>query len=506
MATASEAVDAAYQKYLNRSAGAGGKAYWVNQWENDYQKALDNNMTPAQAEAAATAATNKHIGGSTEGKVYAKTGITKTAIEGTAGYDTIDDTADWYETNFTTDDPNEYATGTRDYDWSAKLSSSNLENYTQGLNKMYGELQGNTVGQEGLEWWGYTKTQGIDHYMSDAGGNYSFETASKLADFDISEDIKRNTGHINYKKFGTIGYGNPLEIKTGVDSDGDTITEEVYLNLDPATNLNPTGTKQATQYQIDDDGEFILDDDGNKIATGNTATPYSWQYVADPTAPGGYRITPVAFDTGVGDVGSDGRMSIEGHKFHMDNYVTDRGNKKTFQYPTTGLQNVDASRFTLGANDPNKLSIAQWAETPGGKAAIANNQFGIKNGNFRIVDGKLVHTSSNFDHTKYDSNLGLGPGEGVDINWGGGYVTGLVGGPSSDGSDNYLPPIPNPQQMMGGGGGNTIVQVDQSQKSTTAADKALKIEDRAIASGQGRRGFSTGKYQPTGNIRTLGIV
>ena len=257
MATASEAVDAAYKKYLNRTAGATGKDYWVKTWESDYQKALDNNMTPAQAEAAATAATNKHISSSTEGKVYEKTGITKTAIEGTAGYDTIDDAADWYQTNFTTDDPNEYASGMRDEDWSAKLSSSNLENYTQGLNKMYGQLQGNTLGQEGLEWWGYQKTQAIDHYMSDAGGNYSFDTASKLADFSVGEDIKAYTGHQNYKKFGTIGYGNPLEIKTGVDDHGDITTKEVYLNLDPATNLNPTGTKTATQYQIDADGEYI---------------------------------------------------------------------------------------------------------------------------------------------------------------------------------------------------------------------------------------------------------
>ena len=57
MATASEAVDAAYSTYLNRTAGATGKAYWTKTWEDDYQKALDNNMTPAQAEAAATAAT-----------------------------------------------------------------------------------------------------------------------------------------------------------------------------------------------------------------------------------------------------------------------------------------------------------------------------------------------------------------------------------------------------------------------------------------------------------------
>ena len=498
MATASEAVDAAYSKYLGRTAGATGKDYWVKTWESDYQNAISQGKTAAQAEAAATAATNKHIGASTEGKVYAKTGIAKTAIEGTAAHKTIDNAADWYETSFTADDPNEYATGMRDEDWSAKLSSSNLENYTQGLNKMYGEYQGNTLGQEGLEWWGYQKTQAIDHYMSEAGGNYSFETASKLADFDIGENIKANTGHQNYKKFGSIGYGNPLEIKTGVDSDGDMTTEEVYLNLDPATNLNPTGTKIATQYQIDDDGEFVLDDDGNKIATGTTATPYSWKYVADATAPGGYKITPVSFDTGAGG-------SIVGHNYHMDNYVSDHGNQKTFQYPTTGLQNVNASQFTLGANDANKLSIAQWAETPGGKAAIANNQFGIKNQGFTVIDGKLSHTPSGVDHTTTDTNLGLAPGQNVDIDWGGGYVTGLSGGPVPAG---YVPPVPEEQQaMMGGaGGGNTIINLDQNQKSTTAADKALKIEDRAIASGQGRRGFSTSKYQPTGNIRTLGIV
>ena len=496
MATASEAVDAAYQKYLGRTAGASGKEYWTKTWESDYQKAIEAGQTAAQAEAAATAATNKHIGASTEGKIYEKTGITKTAIEGTAAYNTIDDTADWYTSTSTADDPNEFASGMRDEDWSAKLNTTNLENYTQGFNKMYGELQGNTVGQEGLEWWGYQKTQGIEHYMSDAGGNYSFETASKLADFDVSENIKANTGHQNFKKFGSIGYGNPLEIKTGVDDHGDITTEEVYLNLDPATNLNPTGTKTATQYQIDADGEFVVDDDGNKIATGNTATPYSWQYVPDATAPGGYKITPVSFDTGVGG-------SVVGHDYHMDNYISDHGGKKTFQYPTTGLQNVDASQFTLAANDPNKLSIAQWAETAGGKAAIANNQFGIKNQGFTVVDGKLSHTPSGIDHTTTDSNLGLTPGQKVPINWGGGYVTDLSGGPVPAG---YVPPVPEQQAMMGGGGGNTIINLDQSQESTTAADKANKLDDRVKASGEGSKGYTTNKYQPTGNIRTLGIV
>ena len=346
---------------------------------------------------------------------------------------------------------------------------------------------------------GLSKTQAIDHYMSDAGGNYSFDTASKLADFSISEDIKANTGHQNYTKFGTIGYGNALNIKTGVDDHGDITYEKKYLNLDPATNLNPTGTKVATQYQIDEDGEFVLDDDGNKIATDNTATPYSWQYVADATAPGGYRITPVSFDTGAGG-------SVVGHDYHMANYQLDGpvapggGGRNPFIIPSN-VQNIDPSLLTSGG--ANKLNIAQWAETPAGKLSIAQGNYTAKNKGFKVVNGKLVYTPDGFDHTIQDTNLGLAPGQSVDINWGGGYVTGLSGGPVPAG---YVPPVPNPEQMMrGGGGGNTIVQVDQNQKSTTAADKALKIEDRAMASGQGRKGFSTSKYQPTGNIRTLGI-
>ncbi len=490
MATASEAVDAAYQQYLGRTAGATGKAYWVQTWEDDYQKAIDAGKPPAQAEAAATANTNKHLAASTEGKVYDKTGIAKTAFEGTAAYNTVDDTANWYTAGVTTaDDPNEFASGMRDEDWATKLSSSNLENYTQGLNKMYGQLQGNTLGQEGLEWWGYQKTQAIDHYMSDAGGNYSFDTASKLADFSISEDIKANTGHQNYKKFGSIGYGNPLLIKTSTDPSGDILTEKKWLTLDPSTNLNPTGTKIATQYQIDADGEFILDDAGNKIATGNTATPYSWSYVQDATAPGGYKITPTPFFNSVED-------STVGHDYHMAHYNVD--GKKTFEIPS-GVQNINPSLLTSTGSD--KLDIATWAETPDGKAAIANNQFGIKNKGFNVVDGKLSWQDDGIDHSTTDSNLGLAPGQQVPINWGGGYVTDLSGGPVVK---KYVPPVP--QQTGGAGAGNTIINLDQPQKSTTAADKATKQEDLGMYSGQGKKGFSTLKYKPTGNISTLGIV
>ena len=502
MATASEAVEAAYKKNLGRSAGATGKAYWVKTWETDYQNAIGQGKTAEEAEALASAATDKHLAASTEGKGYAKHNIAKTSYEGTADFESIDKTPKWYESSVTAKDPNEYITGTRDEDWSTKLSSSNLENYADTLNYQYGQYQGNVVGQEGLEWWGYQKDQAIDHYMSDAGGNYSFATASKIADHDIAINIMENTGHQNYKKFGTIGYGNPLEIKskTEFDLEGNPLVQQKYLELDSKTELNPTGTKIATQYQIDEDGEFVLDDDGNKIATGDTATPYEWQYVKDDTAPGGYRITAVPFFNSVKD-------STKGHDWHMANYEKDGatpgvGGANPFTIPSN-VQNIDPSLLT--STSKNKLDIYKWADTPQGQNAIAADNFKTKNKWFKTSDGKLLWTDDGIDHSKWDSNLGLADGQKHSVNWGGGYVTDLSGKPVETG---YVPPVPIEEQQMlaGGGGGATYINLDQNQKSTTAADKATKFDDRVIASGQGRRGYTTGKYQPTGNIRQLGIV
>jgi hypothetical protein len=316
-----------------------------------------------------------------------------------------------------------------------------------------------------------------------------------------------NTGAINYEKFGTIGYGNPLEIKTSTDPSGDILTEKVYLDLHPATNLNPTGTKTATQYQIDEEGEYVLDDDGNKIATGETATPYSWEYIPDPTKPGGFEIRPVPFDYGDG-------LSTVAQEHYMANYELDGaspggGGRKGFDVdgPVT---NVAASRFTLDANDPNKLNLAQWAETPAGKKDIEAGNFSIKNKWMEDTDGDglLDYKKNNFDHKTSDSNLGLGIGETLELDLGGGYQASLSG-PKDPITRRYVPPVSEQQQMTGGagyGGGKTIINLDTNQKSTTAANKALKIEDRAIASGQGRRGFSTSKYKSKGNVRQLGIV
>ena len=229
----------------------------------------------------------------------------------------------------------------------------------------------------------------------------------------------------------------------------------------------------------------------------------------------------MAFDTGVGDVGSDGRMSTEGHDFHMTNYEADGmypggGGRKTFEIPAN-VQNVDASRFTSTGSD--KLDIAQWAETDAGKLSIAADDYSVKNKGFlRTPDGKLWNQYEDIDHENFDSNLGLEAGKQVNIDWGGGYVTGLTGPtiktkeipwkPGDDDTTKPVTPVPGDPNtiMMMGGGGDTFINLDQAQKSTTAADKAIKLEDRKMASGHGKKGFSTTKYKPEGNIRTLGIV
>ena len=483
MAT-SAAIQNIGQSLLDRDFGAEGLAYWSAEYDKAQADAIAAGKTPEQAAKIADTAVRRNVARSDEAK-------------GVAGV------PDWFQHQ-----DHDVALGVRTEDWSTKLQTSNLENYLDHQNYSYGMLQGNTVGQEGSEWWGYQTTQDIQSHLAQGK---SFEDAYKLATDQVTSDISANTGHQNYKKFGTIGYGNPLEIKTGVDvdGDGDLITEKKYLNLHAkaiadGNILNPTGTKTATQYELDDEGNIKLDDDGNQVVAtdddGNqiTGTPYSWQYVPDSTAPGGYRITAVPFNTGT-------QTSTTGHDFHMANYQKDGpvlpggGGANPFDIPT-GVQNVNATQFTSGGAD--KLDLATWAETPAGQLSIAQGDYTAKNKWFQTGgDGTLYSTAPAIDHSTTDSNLGLTPGQDVDIDWGEGWQTTLSGGPKTS---NYVPPAP---AMTGGaGGGNTIINLETGNKSTTAADKALKLEDRAMASGQGRRGFATNKYQPTGNIRTLGIV
>jgi len=481
MAT-SAAIQNIGQGLLNRDFGADGLAYWSAEYDKAQADAIAAGSTPEQAAKIADTAVRRNVARSSEAM-------------GVAGV------PDWFQHQ-----DHDVALGVRTEDWAGSLQTSNLENYLDHQNYSYGMLQGNTVGQEGSEWWGYQTTQDIQSHLAQGK---SFEDAYKLATDQVTEDIMANTGHQNYEKFGTIGYGNPLEINMGVDSDGDVITENRYLNLHSkaiadGNILNPTGTTPATQYQLDDDGNIELDDDGNQIVAtdddGNpiTGTPYQWQYVPDSTAPGGYRITAVPFNTGT-------QTSTAGHDFHMANYQQDGpvlpggGGANPFTIPT-GVQNVDATQFTSGGAD--KLDLATWAETPAGQLSIAQGDYTAKNKWFQAgADGNLYNTAAAIDHSTTDSNLGLAAGQTQDINWGEGWQTTLSGGPSGS---NFVP-TPTLQSGMAGAG-NTIINLDQSQKSTTAADKAQKIEDRAMASGQGRKGFATNKYQPTGNIRTLGIV
>ena len=474
MAT-SAAIQEIGQSLLDRDFGADGLAYWSSEYDKAQADAIAAGSTPEQAAKIADTAVRRNVARSSEAK-------------GVAGV------PDWFQHQDT-----DVALGVRSKDWASKLKTSNLENYLDHQNYSYGMLQGNTVGQEGSEWWGYQTTQDIQSHLAQGK---SFEDAYKLATDQVTSDISANTGHQNYKKFGSIGYGNPLEISMGVDGDGDLITEERYLNLHSKAIADGMGlgggSKTATQYELDDDGEFKLDDDGNRIATGATVNSLQINYVPDDSAPGGYRIVPIGFDTGDG-------LSTVGQDYLMANYQKDGafqggGGANPFTIPT-GVQNVDATQFTSGGAD--KLDLATWAETPAGKLAIEAGNFDVKNKwmSDTTGDGNLNFVPSGIDHSTTDSNLGLAEGQMEEINWGGGYVTNLSGGPSPT---KFVPPA----QTMGGagGGGNTIINLETGNKSTTAADKLIKRDERTAYSGAGRKGFSTMKYKPTGNISTLGIV
>ena len=465
----------------DREIGETGLAYWSERYDKAQADAIAAGSTPEQAAKIADTAVRRNVARSSEAK-------------GVAGV------PDWFQHQ-----DHDVALGVRPEDWSTKLQTPNLENYLDHQNYSYGMLQGNTVGQEGSEWWGYQTTQDIQSHLAQGK---SWDEAYEAATQAVDRDIRANTGHQNYTKFGSIGYGNPLEIKTGVDADGDLITEERYLNLHAKAIADGMGlgggSKTATQYELDDDGNIKLDDDGNQIVAtdddGNpiTANPYQWSYVPDATAPGGYRIEAIPFNTGT-------QTSTTGHDFHMANYQRDGafrggGGANPFTIPT-GVQNVDATQFTSGGAD--KLDLATWAETPAGKLAIEAGNFDIKNKWFQTgADGNLMYTPSGIDHSTTDSNLGLAAGETTNIDWGEGWQTTLSGGPKTS---NYVPPAP---AMTGGAGsgGNTIINLETGNKSTTAADKLVKRDDRTAYSGAGRKGFSTLKYKPTGNISTLGIV
>jgi hypothetical protein len=512
MATGKEAVNTLFNKYLNRNAGTTGLEYWVPEWEANKQAAIDSGMSAEAAEAAANASLEKNLGLSGERFDYI-------SGEDTGAVSAFDKSSlnipDWFKFQ----DEN-YKVGARPEDWAANLNTSNLENYLEETNYQYGMLQGNTVGQEGSEWFGYQITQDIQSYLAQG---MNFEDAQAKAYSDAARDIGKGSGAINFDKYGSIGYGNPLEIIDSVTDTGQITTTKKWLDLsqraidDSAAAgdsiLNKTGSKLAYKYnyktvvnedgsesQVIDTSNPVLDESGNQV----TAKPLEWMMVPDANAPGGYRITKVDFN----DI-----SKTAGQDFIEARYVTDDGSTKTFLYNTdpkndlfANLENVSASDFITDASG-NKLTLAQWAETEGGKAAIAANDYRAKNKNMKDTsgDGMLNYQGSSFDHVASDSNLGLGIGAKVPIDLGDGFQITFAGPEKKTG---WVPPVPpEEQQGMGGygSGGPTYINLDMNQKSTTAADQAGKQDEKGMASGANRKKYQN-PVKTSGNVPQLGIT
>ena len=530
MATATDAVNAAFNKYLNRNAGTTGLDYWAPEWEKNKQAAIDSGMSTAQAEAAATASLEKNLGLSDERFDYI-------SGEDTGAVSAFDKSSlnipDWFKFQ----DEN-YAVGARPVDWAANLNTSNLENYLDETNYQYGMQQGNVVGQQGSEWWGYQETQDIQSYLAQGD---DFATAQSKARASIARDIGLNSGAINFDKYGSIGYGNPLEIITDVTDTGQITTANKYLNLsqraidDSAAAgdsiLNKTGSKLAYKYNFktDDDGNIVYgDDDQPEIdwsspvtdADGNqiSATPNEWKMIKDPNAPGGYKITKVPFvtsrdaDGNVINQTTASQDQIEARYAEDGKNMMIGGGRKTFLYNTDpenslfdNLENVNPSDFITDENG-NKLTLAQWAETEIGKASIEANDFTPKNLNMKDTsgDGMLNYQESNFDHINNDSNIQLDIGGKLDIPLGDGWGISYKG---PDKPINWTPPVPEEEQGMGGygSGGPTYINLDMNQKSTTAADQAGKQDEKGMASGANRKKYQN-PVKTSGNVPQLGIT
>jgi len=524
MTTAAEAVKAAGKKLLGRDFGATGQAYWEKDWNAAYAAAKASGASDAAAATAATGTIENSIGVHSEAKTFAKYGIAKTAYEGTDTFAGVDNVADWYTAGDYAEDANEWAGGTRDVDWSTKLNTGNLEGFLKNQNYQYGTLQGNTVGQEGNEWWGYQKNLAIDHLMSDEGGNYSFATASKIADADVAADIARGSGHENFIKYGSIGYGGPLEIKTygednleglpGQDATSSTGIDEVYLNFDPDAmaalkagglyegsgftsgtdedgNLFTKGAKAYNPYYIDDDGnvvtgDAIADDYSGDLVTDDSASGFT--YKADSSVPGGFRIVADS-DKKLSKIvaGEESATGSEGTV--VSGYMNDWG-KKTFEIPTN-VTNVDASRFAKGA--ANKLDLSTWVENPKNAAAVAAGDFSYKNKGAGLVNinGQLTHVGT----TKQggdDTNLGLNKGETITIVDDTGKTVGVTGGEhvtntyttntsnSTENIHNITEGATNYYYGMGGGGGGKTIIATPPPPSKTAKDQQIKEPTRII--------------------------
>ena len=146
----------------------------------------------------------------------------------------------------------------------------------------------------------------------------------------------------------------------------------------------------------------------------------------------------------------------------VSGYIGARGNK-TFEIPS-GARNVDASRFTLAANDPNKLTLSQWVENPGNYTVndAGDIDYSYKNQGFNVVNGELVWQPGTLQGGTA-TGLGLKQGENLIVKQGDGREVKLIGGEVVTTTNNSSTSNTTNNEYIknfyggGGGGGKTII-------------------------------------------------
>ena len=157
--------------------------------------------------------------------------------------------------------------GGHDADFQASLDPSFLTGFSSALNDQYGYFQGNTVGTEGLEWFGEQYQDHVTHLVEEEG--YSFAEADAEASGVIGQNIKENALHSMFAITGNVGPGQKLYIDDG--SGGQT---PVYLeNTSTTLGFNPTDPNQPF-YNPD-------------VAALGGYQDYLWDVNKNPDAPGG---------------------------------------------------------------------------------------------------------------------------------------------------------------------------------------------------------------------------
>ena len=418
------AVRAAGLNQLGREFGESGAEYWENDWQNAYDAAIGQGKSVAQAEAAAAANVSWGLSGTPEAKTFAEYGVARGAetirgLEGNTEYqeDTSAYVPDWY----TAGSGSAYGSGTRDANWEqivndnptlvSHLLRGDENTGSGGLNYQYGVALGRAA-DEHAKYWVPQKQAALDHYMSEEGGGYSFETASQIADAHVMADIRRSQEHDDFLDYGSTGYSGALNVDT-LNADGSTTNQDVYLNMSELAlehladehhladtfgderyrgfgSLGTTGTEGTSHlitkgnlkndpYYIDDDGNVVTgdaipDDYTGDLITDSPASAFSW--IPDSTVPGGYRKVPATIlenkaETGdLENIGGGASSTPSNQPTHSSLALSDvvagmatargsentlvsggyesRTGNKAFAIPTTGVKNIDVGSLLPG--------------------------------------------------------------------------------------------------------------------------------------------------------------